>query len=153
MNGIFLYRAAYLEHTATYQDMTFHLLMFWWLLTTFTVSLEKKMSHVAPHCIALSIPLMYVIEQRGWFLSLRNGNVIDNFWERLLAGADWVVKTGKPDNFTQIITTYDLYTYLYTAQLVVLMVLLAVGVVKAKGVKKYAPKKRKKKPLKQTKGR
>ena len=145
MMGVFLYRAIALEHTATYQDMTFYLLMFWWLLTVITVSLESKLIKVAPHCVAISIPLIYVVEQRGWFAELTSGNAIDNFWQKVLAGSDWFVKSGTPDNFNPLVTTFDLYTQLYTAQLVIIMLLLMVGTIRAKGVRKYAPKRRKKK--------
>lgn len=145
MMGIFAYRAIALEHTATYQDMTFYLMMFWWALTVISVSLENKLIMVAPHCVAISIPLIYVIEQRGWLTELTMGNAIDNFWEKLLAESDWFVRAGTPDNFNPFVTTFDLYTNLYTAQLVVVMMLLMIGTIRTKGVKKYFPKKRKKK--------
>ncbi|KDM91005.1 hypothetical protein EA58_14740 [Photobacterium galatheae] len=139
-----VYRATFMAHVATYQDLMFYLSLMFWLCVVLTVKENERTHTLSAKCITSSLIFMLLSEQTsesgiysGW------NNKIDEVVDAVLGGMELTINFGKPEDLIPYISTLEIYHALYNAQAGVLMLLLLIGTLKSKGVKKFAPKKSK----------
>lgn len=132
-----VFRAAYLGHVATYQDLTFYILLMIWLCTVITINEDEiSTSTLSLKCVSGGLFFMLMPELIPF---------IDSGFESILGGMNLALTYGKPMDFLANLETYDFYAVIYSAQACILMLTLLIGTLKLKGVKKYAPKRKAKK--------
>ncbi|ELP5899907.1 hypothetical protein QTV49_001824 [Vibrio vulnificus] len=132
-----VYRSTYLGHTATYQDLTFYVLLMVWLCTVITIKEDEiRTSAFSVKCVSSGLFFMLIPELTPF---------IDSRLESILGGMSLAITSGKPMDFLENLSTGDFYAALYSAQACILMLTLLIGTLKLKGVKKYAPKRKAKK--------
>ena len=70
---------------------------------------------------------------------------IDSGLESILGGMNFALNYGKPMNFIANLETCEFYEIIYSAQACILMLVLLIGTLKLKGVKKFFRKRKTKK--------